>query len=31
MGGFPIRVTTPARTYIAEVTSYLLEQSQEHY
>lgn len=30
-GGFPIRVTVPARTYIAEVTAYSLEEEAEHY
>ncbi|KPI41699.1 uncharacterized protein AB675_9357 [Cyphellophora attinorum] len=30
-GGFPIRVTIPARTYIAEVTAYSLEENAEHY
>lgn len=29
-GGFPIRVTLPARTYIAEVTTYSLEETEEH-
>ena len=28
-GGFPIRVTIPARTYIAEVTAYSIEESAE--
>lgn len=30
-GGFPIRVTIPARTYIAEVTAYSLQEKSEHY
>lgn len=28
-GGFPIRVTIPARTYIAQVTAYSIEESAE--
>lgn len=30
-GGFPIRVTIPARTYIAEVTAYSLEEESKHF
>lgn len=30
-GGFPIRVTIPARTYVAEVTAYSVEEKAEHY
>lgn len=30
-GGFPIRVTIPARTYVAEVTAYSVEEKTEHY
>jgi Domain of unknown function (DUF5597)/Beta-galactosidase len=30
-GGFPIRVTIPARTYIAECTAYSVEESREDF
>jgi hypothetical protein len=30
-GGFPIRVTIPARTCIAECTAYSIEDKEEHY
>jgi len=30
-GGFPIRVTIPARTYVAEVVVYSLEEKAEHF
>lgn len=30
-GGFPIRVTIPARTYVAEVVAYSLEEKEEHF
>lgn len=30
-GGFPIRVTIPARTYVAEVVVYSLEEKEEHF
>ncbi|KAJ9615607.1 hypothetical protein H2200_001682 [Cladophialophora chaetospira] len=30
-GGFPIRVTVPARTYVAEVTAYSIAESAEQY
>ena len=30
-GGFPIRVTIPAKTYVAEVTAYSLEEVDEHF
>lgn len=30
-GGFPIRVTIPARTYVAEVVTYTLEEEEEHF
>ena len=30
-GGFPIRVTIPAKTYVAEVTAYSLEEADEHF
>jgi hypothetical protein len=30
-GGFPIRVTIPARTYVASVTAYSLQEKSQHY
>jgi hypothetical protein len=30
-GGFPIRVTIPARTYVAECTAYFLEEKEQHF
>ncbi len=30
-GGFPIRVTIPASTYVAEVEAYTLEEKDDHY